>query len=633
MSRHRYIKPKYLVIIPLLLALVIALACGANPTPTPTTGPTATAVPPTPTAPPDATPTPTTAGVAPAATSTPRPTAITDATPTPIIKPPTPTPTAAPLASPTPTRTPIPVKIGVQGGNFTVLTFVHHTFWDPHDNPSLPHESLFFSQLLEFNPLNPQEVIPDLAKSWKFNEDGKEVTFELNDAVWHDGKKVTAEDVVFSLNRMVDPDATRPLTSALRQSYDRSEAVDENTVKVFLKFASATFIPFVAVDHMKLLPKHVYDDEDFDSKLFKNVIGSGPFKPVSQVRGNSFLGERHPDYHKEGRPFFNTITYLGITDAGTAAAAFKVGRILGTTCCTALGVDDALALGEELKGRYSVSFTPLTNSQYFFANLDIPPWNNLKVVKALKLATDLQEFKDAFGSRRWDIGTPFLKDSWWSNPFDEIVKNPGWGGVPGSPRTKQQDIDDAIALLKELDYWPVQKLNDASPIAKGGTFQIISGNNVYQRDPAILWAEQMRRNLGMDIEAKILDRPAQTRLTRGRELDFGTSGYGVMVADPEDYLNTIYGATGRNSILANWKNEQFETWIAEQARLQDFEERKALLRKMEKYLIEVEDPYITWTWTPLFFIMSDKIRTAAGKYRAPDTIRTILKWEHIWLEE
>jgi len=53
---------------------------------------------------------------------------------------------------------------------------------------------------------------------------------------------------------------------------------------------------------------------------------------------------------------------------------------------------------------------------------------------------------------------------------------------------------------------------------------------------------------------------------------------------------------------------------------------------MEEFLLTVEDPYITGPWVPWFYFVSDKIRTAAGPFVTPETIQTVLKWEHVWLE-
>ncbi len=72
--------------------------------------------------------------------------------------------------------------------------------------------------------------------------------------------------------------------------------------------------------------------------------------------------------------------------------------------------------------------------------------------------------------------------------------------------------------------------------------------------------------------------------------------------------------------------------LEQQSRELDRATRRHILRKMEEFLLTVEDPYITGPWVPWFYFVSDKIRTAAGPFVTPETIQTVLKWEHVWLE-
>lgn len=95
----------------------------------------------------------------------------------------------------------------VPGGKATVINYGYPEVWDPHlagTLGALGSISPMYNQVVEFNPLNPSEVIGDLAKSWDVADGGMTYTFKLHENVtWWDGKPLTAEDVVFSLNRMM----------------------------------------------------------------------------------------------------------------------------------------------------------------------------------------------------------------------------------------------------------------------------------------------------------------------------------------------------------------------------------------------------------------------------------------------
>ena len=144
-------------------------------------------------------------------------------------------------------------------GDFPLVATHNPGFWDVHYGGSLNSvlipSGVRFNQILEYNPVNPSEIIGDLAVSWESYEDGDEFgyIFHLNpDATFTDGHPVTAEDVVFSLNRItlgqVEEGVLRARTGFLNNFvvHGASEAIDDHTAKVPLRFPAAGFIPNLA---------------------------------------------------------------------------------------------------------------------------------------------------------------------------------------------------------------------------------------------------------------------------------------------------------------------------------------------------------------------------------------------------
>jgi peptide/nickel transport system substrate-binding protein len=165
--------------------------------------------------------------------------------------------------------------------------------------------------------------------------------------------------------------------------------------------------------------------------------------------------EKNPNYFKKGRPYLDTLSIVIINDKGTAAAAIKAGRIQMTTAITGLEVDDVLKLEKELKGKYSLYWQPPSNVEHFFGNVEREPWKDLRIIKALRLATDRYELQKAFGSGHYLMGAPFPPDTWWAHSTEDLAKFPGYS----QPKTK--DIEAAKALLKEAGYDPPAKLGKA----------------------------------------------------------------------------------------------------------------------------------------------------------------------------
>jgi ABC-type transport system substrate-binding protein len=186
----------------------------------------------------------------------------------------------------------------VAGGQATLLNYGYPEVWDPHlagTLGALGSISPMYNQLVEFNPLKPSEIIGDLAKSWEVSPDGMTYTFTLHDNVtWWDGKPLTADDVVFSLNRMVEEGKPRPRVGLLRPSLKAAEVVDPYTVRVHLKLPSPSFLQFLAVDYMKIVPKHVVG-AGVDINVWENIVGSGPFK-IKQARRNDSVTFEKSNY-------------------------------------------------------------------------------------------------------------------------------------------------------------------------------------------------------------------------------------------------------------------------------------------------------------------------------------------------
>jgi ABC-type transport system substrate-binding protein len=527
---------------------------------------------------------------------------------------------AASLAMTTPTPTAAPVPAGVYGGHINILNVGYPEVWDPHIAGTVLANaavSPLYNQVVEFNPSKPDEIIGDLAKTWEVKDDGLTYIFHLHEQVkWWDGKDLTAEDVAFSINRMIEPGKPRPRVGLLRPSTKSAEAIDRNTVKVILHYPSPSFLGFLAVDYMKVVPKHVIE-AGVDINVWEHIVGSGPFKIKGTRRGDSVTYERNPNYFKTGRPYLDGLTILAITDAGTAAAAVKAGKIVMTTGVTALGADDMLKLERELKGKYTLYWQPtVTDRWHIHGNVEREPWKDLRIIKALRLATDQQEQQKAFGEGHYKIGAPFPVDSWYGSTIEDLLK------LPGYRRPKGKDIDEAKALLKAAGYDPPAKLGKRVLTAFTASFI---------PDAAQLWAAQMRKSLGLDIEIRVVDTPTAINAFIAGDYDLGISGYAYNIDDPDDFANAMYGPGARN--WTRWKHPKFLEMFDLQSRELDRAKRRQILRQMEEFLLTVEDPYIPINWKPWVYLVSNKVRTEAGPFVGPNSIQNILKNEHLWVEK
>ena len=285
---------------------------------------------------------------------------------------------------------------------------------DPHLTISfLTHSylSLSYSQLVRF-PNGPEQksptdfsILPDLAEKWTVSKDGKVYTFNLRKGVrFHNkppvnGREVVAEDVKYSLERFMAKSgfATRfePVTAI--------DVVDKHTVKITLKEPYAPFLNHLASPSFcVILPKEA--EEKF--KDFNNpdaVIGTGPFVLKSYEKGVRMVFEKNPDYFMKGLPYLDGAVVEITPDAAARLAVLRAGKADLPHVWGWVSPEEARAL----KGTDLV-VTPhkVIGQGFIYMRTDQPPFNDIRVRRAMSLAIDRKAWNEAllFGEGCIDAG-------------------------------------------------------------------------------------------------------------------------------------------------------------------------------------------------------------------------------------
>jgi len=180
-----------------------------------------------------------------------------------------------------------------------------------------------FQALLRYR-FNSKELEGDLAKSWTVSPDGLVYTFKLRDNIkWHKGfGKVTAHDVKFSFDRVMDSKTRSPYSGDVKAEVKEVKAVDDYTVEIHLKARSAIFLHNAARPRpvMIVCQKAV---EKYGKDFARNPIGSGPFVFQSMTREQIVL-TANKEYH-EGSPKIDKIIYNIIPDMDTLVMGLQRG--------------------------------------------------------------------------------------------------------------------------------------------------------------------------------------------------------------------------------------------------------------------------------------------------------------------
>ena len=186
-----------------------------------------------------------------------------------------------------------------------------------------------FNNLVLFDQHVPQNrvqsIVPDLATSWSWSEDGTELTFTLRDGVkWHDGKPFTAADVKCTydlLDRQGKGEAASQLPRGLVLQSRRGHDQRRTEATFHLKRPQPAFLSLLASGYSPIYPCHVSPRD-----MRTHPVGTGPFKFVEYKPNQSIKVARNPDYWKPGRPYLDGIEYTIIPNRSTAILGFVAGK-------------------------------------------------------------------------------------------------------------------------------------------------------------------------------------------------------------------------------------------------------------------------------------------------------------------
>ena len=230
-----------------------------------------------------------------------------------------------------------------------------------------------YNPLFRISPkLTPE---PELAESWETNATADDWVFKLRKGVeFHNGKALTAADVVYSMSRHMGEESTSA-AKALLSEVTAVTAEDKHTVRFKLASPNADLPIYLGDYHTQIVPESFTD--------FDNAIGTGPFKVKTFVPGVRAIFARNENYWKEGLPYLDEIESFGIPDVVARTNAFLSGDV-----DVMMGLDPKTL--DKINANPDVEIVSARSGSYwlFVMRRDSPPFDNVDAALAVKYLQD-----------------------------------------------------------------------------------------------------------------------------------------------------------------------------------------------------------------------------------------------------
>src|SRR3954451_20628259 len=427
------------------------------------------------------------------------------------------------------------------------------------------------NNLVMFDQHKPQNsldtILPDLAESWSWSEDGKTLTFKLKQGVkWHDGKPFTAKDVKCTFD-LLQGKAAQKLRlnprSAWYKNLDDVTANGDGEAEFHLQRPQPALLALLASGYTPISPCHVPP-----AQMRTHPIGTGPFKFVDYKPNEYIKLTRNPDYFKPGLPYLDGIEYTIIPNRSTAVLGFAAGKFDMT-----FPTEISVPLIGDVKNQAPQAvceLVPTNVSTNLLINRDKPPFDNPDIRRAMMLTLDRKAFNDILAEGKGGIGGAMLPppEGGWGLPEGEMAKLPGYGP------DLEKNREEARAIMKKLGYGPDKPLN----------VKVATRNIAQYRDPPVILIDQLKHAyIAGELE------PVETanwfpKVAR-KDYQIGLNLTGSTVDDPDQqFYENYYCVSQRN--YSGYCNKEIDQLTDQQSAETDQIKRQKMVWDIDSRLQE-----------------------------------------------
>ncbi len=417
------------------------------------------------------------------------------------------------------------------------------------------------------------KFVPDAAESWTISPDGLLYTFKLKQNVlFHDGTKVDAAAVKFTVERIIDP-ATRSSMRSFMDSVHSVEVIDPHTVQIRLKQPYAFMLHMLAAYRMGLVlaspaATQKFSPEERRAGKPEAVVGCGPFKLVEWVKGSHLVMDRFDKYFVPGLPYLDRVVIRAIKDPVTQMAAFKAGEIDFIADFSADHVDTLRAQNPRAQVMTGKETTPMVAMMKVTVPADGKPMSKERGPHAIFNDIRVRKAIGCYGIDRKEIVKIAFKGQ--ATPWLGIIPPGTLDSVDVTPLCPY-DPARARALLAEAGYGPQKPLVfELMTNTEKSVFSVI----------ATVIKEQVAR-IGVTANIRLVDKVSwMNTATQDGPFDMYVEDLAsLMVLDQ----NTFLSASTASWNSARHTDPKVDEYYARYAREMDPVKRKAIAREFQEF--------------------------------------------------
>lgn len=453
-----------------------------------------------------------------------------------------------------------------RGGTLVAAQEVDPVSLDPHTNSNFSalqgYEHIYESLTGYDEKTN---IVPALAQSWEITNGGRTYTFHLRPNIkFHNGQPMTAEDVKYTIERILDPKTASPWRNWL-DSIKEITIVDPLTIQTNLDAPYPGLLgSFAGMRASGIIPKGLAERENLKIK----AIGTGPFKLVEYVPQDHITYARNPDYWDKPLPYLDGVVFKILTEENARLAALRAGQVQYAY----LSAQGAAQL--EGSSGITVTKSPYAWVVLHYINVSQKPLSDARVRRAMRMAVDTNEViqKAVYGA-----GVP-------SGPVPT-----GYGDWSIDPKILpylKPDIEGAKKLLAEAGY------------ANGFKLEIKCSPQYPEFVATTLVAQQAFKKIGIDATVTQMEWGAFVA-AHNKEIETGGKEGGEIFAsantfrpDPDGYIYPYFHSQGKLND-GGYTNPKLDPLMAEARSISNHEERRKLYQQIQRTLLE-DSP--NWWW-------------------------------------